>query len=111
MSDVTEQAVAKIEFFIPDSGKMQTPFSDMHYYKWMKEKGLKDVHGIKTKMEYLKELGFDKTIHILGNFDQDLTILRGTEETFFRIEVRPEMEAKQKAEAEDYKKKMSRWSV
>ena len=64
-------------FKIPDSGKMSTPFKELHFYKWLDENEKEgNHHRIKTKTKYLESLGFVKGEDKLSS--DDLCLLKHT---------------------------------
>ena len=65
-------------FFIPDHGKTEVPFEDLHYWKYLEQNP--EVHFVTTKIRYLKSLGFDRERHLV--YEGDMNLLRGAEQMF-----------------------------
>ena len=58
---------------IPDSGKHDTPFGELHFWKWLdNNKG--QLHHIDTMRDYLTSIGFVKGKHRIN--EDDVKLLR-----------------------------------
>lgn len=71
-----------MRFEIADS--KATVIKDSHYHKWL-EKNVpnKNVHLIQTKVDYLKEQGFEVGTSFLS--EDDLTTLKVIEQSYAKI--------------------------
>lgn len=84
-----KEARTRPPFDLPDSGKMTTPFADLHFWQWLSElpeQEAQAMHGIETKRKYLTGLGF-----IVGDdwlTGDDLLLLRYTMDYYFTSVVR-----------------------
>ncbi len=59
---------------------------ESHYYNWLSEQNLDDIHNIKTKTDYLKSQGF-----VMGQdriTEEDLKILKAIEEVFYLVNLK-----------------------
>jgi hypothetical protein len=62
-------------FDLPDSGKMSTPFKELHYYKWLtKNEPNGDHNTLVTTKKYLTSLGFSIYRHHIKS--EDMKLLR-----------------------------------
>ena len=52
-----------------------------HYYNWLSEQNLDDIHNIQTKTDYLKSQGF--VIGVDRITEESLNILKSIEEVFY----------------------------
>jgi hypothetical protein len=76
-----------MSFKIPDSGKENEPCKDHVYYKWLLDNKITNIHTHSTRVDYLSSLGFILGVDWLS--EEDLAILRETEEVYFIVEIRP----------------------
>lgn len=65
---------------IPDQDKNQL-IVKTHYYNWLKENKVDNLHYVKTKRQYLDELGIDKIS------SEELSTLKVIEQTYCREEL------------------------
>lgn len=71
-------------FTIKDTGI--TKIKDSHYYKWLAEKKVTNIHNIQTKVDYLTSQGFEVGKDRIDK--DDLTILKCIEDVYFRDNLR-----------------------
>lgn len=64
------------------------PMEQTHYYKWLKETGVKDVHKINTKVAYLKAKGFKLGKNFIS--ESENFALRSIESAYFSKEILPQ---------------------
>lgn len=81
----------KKTFTLPAPASPGHPIGELHYYQWLKANKVQDVHGIQTKLEYLREQGFVQGTHRLG--EHQLRVLRAAEEVYFLREIKPTLGA------------------
>lgn len=87
-------------FIIPDSGKIKTPFKDLHFYKWLSENEKEgNHHSINSKRTYLESLGFEFGKDKLSK--EDLTILKYTLEYHWDFNFKQDFINKLEAENQD----------
>jgi len=65
----------------------QQPMTETHYYKWMQQQELKDVHSVNTKLAYLKSLSFVVGVDML--VEKDLMALQYIEQHYFNVICKP----------------------
>lgn len=68
-------------FIIKDRNNTNIPMEQTHYYNWLKNANLTDVHYVDTKKEYLTQEGFKIGVDSLN--ESDLSILKYIEQYFF----------------------------
>jgi hypothetical protein len=68
-------------FIIKDRNNTNLPMEQTHYYNWLKNANLKDIHYVNTKKEYLTQEGFKIGVDSLN--ESDLSILKYIEQYFF----------------------------
>lgn len=69
-------------FQIKDKDDSQ-PIKETHYYGWLVENNVQDVHSIKTKTQYLEEQGFVVGTDRLE--EGDIQRLKAIETVYYRI--------------------------
>jgi len=81
---LTKDVIKKEPFKIPDSGSMNTPFKDLHFWQWLDQTGYNGTQDtILTKIKYLVSLGFNKGLHTLN--ERDYQILSHTQTAYYDI--------------------------
>lgn len=59
------------------------PMTETHYYNWLKENNISDVHYTKTKVEYLTSQGFVVGTDRLS--EEDLTTIKYIEQHYTKF--------------------------